>query len=434
MDQNTFNTGLLRFLKQSPTQYHAVDSLKSILNENGFTRLYEKDPWAISPGGKYYIIRNDASLIAFTGGNAHLPETGFRMIGAHTDSPGLKIKPVPESLKKTFFQTGVEVYGGPLLNSWFDRDLSIAGRISWIKENSSNHANIQTALIDFNDPVAVIPSLAIHLDREANSNRSINKQKDLPPVVMLTSEESVDFRDILITRLAHQGIDIDENAQLGFDLFYYDATPPVYTGLNKEFITSGRLDNLVSCYAGVRALTGSGGENPALLVCNDHEEVGSVSTSGASGTFLKSVLQRLCRHTEDFSRIADVSFMISADNAHGVHPNFQDKYEENHTPILNSGPVIKINANQRYATDSITGSAFRYLCRKAGVSPQEFVVRSDMACGSTIGPLTAGVTGIKTIDAGIPMLAMHSIRETIGSLDAFSFYSVMKEHYNTVLT
>jgi aspartyl aminopeptidase len=292
---------------------------------------------------------------------------------------------------------------------------------------------VKNTLVDFRDPVAVIPNLAIHLDRDANSSRNVNKQTDLPPVLMMESETPFSFRQHLVRRLNGQGIFVSDDSVIDYDFMLYDPNGPMVTGLNREFITCGRLDNLVSCYCGAMAMIDGGCTLPAILVLNDHEEVGSVSASGAGGNFLSSILSRICSDTERLHRAAARSLMISADNAHGVHPSFKDKYEPNHRPLINGGPVIKYNANQRYATDSRSGAAFRYLCRKAEIPFQEYVVRTDMACGSTIGPMTSGETGIRTVDAGIPMLAMHSIRETAGFSDAYHFYGMLKEHMVTLI-
>lgn len=431
MDHKSFNTGLFDLLAQAPTAFHACRYVTDLLCKQGFTKLSEQDVWTLEAGKRYVVTRNDAALIAFVWTGHDPADTGFRMVGAHTDSPALKVKPRPESPGSSFIRLGVEVYGGPILSTWFDRELSLAGRISAVEDTQGQNPRLIHALVDAKDPVAVIPNLAIHLDREVNNGKAVNKQNDLPPLLMLETENAFDFRAWIMDTLVRTDKPVPDTALVDFDLMLYDPNGPVFTGLNKDFITGGRLDNLVSCYCGARALLDHDSNAPALVVFNDHEEVGSVSTSGAAGNFLSSVLQRLCPSPEACARARSRSFMISSDNAHGIHPNYKDRYEPNHGPVLNKGPVIKYNANQRYATDSRTGAMFRYLCAKAGVPFQEFVVRSDMPCGSTIGPLTAGETGIRTLDAGIPMLAMHSIRETAGAMDAFLLYSVLKQHLET---
>jgi len=355
-------------------------------------------------------------------------------VGAHTDSPCLKVKPNPEIINNNYLQLGVEVYGGALLNPWFDRDLSLAGRVSYLNEDGA----IDHQLIDLEKAVAVIPSLAIHLDRDANDKRSINKQKDLPPILMKLPENdadtSIDFKAILLKLVNVKNASLDvKPAQaekvLSYELCFYDTQPPAVIGLHDDFIASARLDNLLSCYTGLMALIESDGKQNTLLVCSDHEEVGSMSAAGAQGPFLKSVLERLCGSDENLSRMIANSVMISADNAHGVHPNYADKHDGNHGPVLNNGPVIKINANQRYASNSQTSALFEHLCELADVPVQSFVVRSDMACGSTIGPITASEIGVKTVDVGVPTFAMHSIRELAGRWDAFYLYRVLKQFF-----
>ena len=437
-----FVNGLLDFIKKSPTPFHAVRAMSEILEQSGFKRLNESEPWSIAneePGERYYVTRNDSSIIAFEL-NQSLVENGLRMVGAHTDSPCLKVKPNPEIINNNYLQLGVEVYGGALLNPWFDRDLSLAGRVSYLNEDGA----IENQLIDLEKAIAVIPSLAIHLDKEANENRSINKQKDLPPVLMkLPAANSdaqagddqsghgiADFKAILLKLI---NASTDENRAinvLDYELSFYDVQSPAVIGLHDDFIASARLDNLLSCYTGLMALIAENGKQNTLLVCNDHEEVGSVSAAGAQGPFLKSVLERLCGSDENCSRTIANSIMISVDNAHAVHPNYADKHDDNHGPVLNNGPVVKVNANQRYASNSETAALFKHLCALADVPVQSFVVRSDMACGSTIGPITASGIGVKAVDVGVPTFAMHSIRELAGRWDAFYLYRVLKQFIN----
>jgi len=377
--------------------------------------LAESDCWQTEAGGRYLVVRNDSSIVAFTLGSDAPSATGFRMVGAHTDSPCLHIKPQPQILNQGYRQLGVEVYGGTLLNPWFDRDLSIAGRISY-RDSAQQLGNI---LVDFNGPVAVIPSLAIHLDRDANKSHSINPQQHLPVILAQQKEgdDDFDFNALLLEQARQQYPDLDIDAVLDFELSLYDYQPPALVGLQQDFIAAARLDNLLSCFVGLQALLDAGDKQSKLLVCNDHEEVGSASACGADGPFLKSVLQRICPEPEALARCLHRSRLISADNAHGIHPNHADKHDANHGPLLNGGPVIKTNANQRYATNSETAGLFRHLCAQADVPVQSFVVRSDMACGSTIGPLTASSIGVRTLDIGVPTFAMHSIRELAGARD-----------------
>ncbi len=419
MEQADFNRDLFDFLKNSPTPYHAVAQVVQRLRAAGFQPLQEVDAWALTPGGRYYVVRNGSSIVAFVHGA--LDDRGIRMVGAHTDSPCLRVKPNPEINSKGYFQLGVEVYGGALLAPWFDRDLSIAGRVGYLDEQG----RIGSALVNFAKPIAVIPSLAIHLDREANSSRSINPQRELPPILLQLENEHLDFRTMLALQLKDEHPDLSVQRVLDYELSLYDTQPPSFVGLREEFIASARLDNLLSCYIGLRALVESETTEPALLVLNDHEEVGSQSAEGAQGPFLASVLERICPDGEARQRGISRSLFISADNAHGVHPNFADRHDANHGPLLNRGPVIKINANQRYATSSETSSLYRVLSERLGLPCQSFVVRTDMACGSTIGPITAGNIGVRTLDIGVPQFAMHSIRELAGSEDAYNLFQVL---------
>ena len=425
-DSKHFNDKLLAFLQASPTPFHAVATMAGEFEKAGFIALEEGDNWQLQPGHKYYLTRNDSSIIAFVYGSEDIVSSGIRMAGAHTDSPCLKVKPHPELTRQGYFQLGVEVYGGALLNPWFDRDLSLAGRVTY----RCDQGQVRNALLDFKRPIAVIPSLAIHLDREANKNRSVNPQKDIPPLLMQVEEGTKpDFRELLLAELQQQSPALKADAVLDYELSFYDVQAPAVVGLNGDFIASARLDNLLSCFVEMQALIDADGDSSALLVCNDHEEVGSASACGAQGPMLKSVLERWLPEVETRSRTIDNAMMISADNAHGVHPNFSDKHDGNHGPILNRGPVIKINANQRYASNSETSGLFRHLCEQSDVPVQAFVTRTDLGCGSTIGPITATEVGVKTLDVGVPTFAMHSIRELAGAQDAFSLYQVLKHFF-----
>ncbi|MCP4596092.1 M18 family aminopeptidase [Neptuniibacter sp.] len=419
-----FIDGLKSFLANSPTPFHAVKEMELRLQSAGFEFLSELDSWNLEAGGKYFTTRNDSSIVAWImPAKQSLVESGLRMVGAHTDSPCLKVKPQPEIHKHGYNQLGVEVYGGVLLNPWFDRDLSMAGRVSYL----SKEGQLSRALVNFKDPIAVIPSLAIHLDREANKSRSINAQTYLP-VILGQSEDKADFKQILKAQLEQEGVrDLEEI--LDYEISLYDTQPPAVTGLNQEFIASARLDNLLSCYMGLVAMIESDTEQGALLVCNDHEEVGSMSAAGAQGPMLAQVLDRLVPDAEQRVQMLARSMMISADNAHGIHPNFADKHDANHGPLLNAGPVIKINANQRYASNSETSALFRHIAKQVDVPVQAFVVRSDMACGSTIGPITAAELGVKTLDIGVPQFAMHSIREMAGTKDVQDLTKVLSSFF-----
>ncbi|WP_111640727.1 M18 family aminopeptidase [Marinimicrobium alkaliphilum] len=421
---DSFNARLLAFIQRSPSPFHAVAQMAERLRENGFTALAEGEHWSLKPGGRYYVTRNDSSIIAFVYGRQSLAERGIRLVGAHTDSPCLKVKPSPERHQHGCFQLGVEVYGGALLAPWFDRDLSLAGRVTC----RDGEGRLYSRLLDFEAPIATVPSLAIHLDREANRSRSINPQKELPPLLAFLPEsgDKPNFRALLASTL---GLDTD-SAVLDYDLCFYDTQAPAQIGLQRELLASARLDNLLSCFVGLEALINADGEQSCLLVCNDHEEVGSASACGARGPMLGQFLQRLVPDTEARLRMLDKSLLISADNAHALHPNFADRHDENHGPRLNGGPVIKVNANQRYATTSETSGFFRWLCESRSVPVQAFVTRTDMECGSTIGPITASEVGVKTLDVGVPTYAMHSIRELAGDKDAWYLNQVLDAFYD----
>jgi len=435
MKNETFVNGLLDFIARSPTPFHAVENIISLLEQAGFHRLHEKEAWDhthLPNDGRCFVTRNDSSIIAFSLKHP-LVEHGIQMVGAHTDSPCLKLKPNPEVIDHHYLQLGVEVYGGALLHPWFDRDLSLAGRVSYLNEKKQ----IAHCLVDWKKAIATLPSLAIHLDREANNQHSINKQQHLPPLLMplpdTADDNPVDFKAMLLMLVNQQLLAKGAPKALqvlDHELSFYDVQPPALVGLHDDFIASARLDNLLSCYTGLMALLEHQGEQNALLICNDHEEVGSISTSGAQGNFLSSLLTRLCGSDGGLARAMVSSFMISADNAHAVHPNFSDKHEPNHGPIIHAGPVIKINSNQRYATNSETGAMFRLWCEQAGVPVQSFVVRTDMGCGSTIGPITSNLLGVRTVDVGVPTFAMHSIRELAGSKDAFYLYNALQCYFN----
>ncbi len=420
--REAFNAGLFRFLQDSPTPFHAVGAATRLLEAAGFIELRESEDWTLRPGGRYWVSRNGSSLIAFVHGMRGAGEAGLRIVGAHTDSPCLRIKPDPVVTQHGYVQLGVETYGGVLLNPWFDRDLSIAGRLNGV----TGEGALVDVLINLNDPIAVIPSLAIHLDRDANKSRSINAQQHLPAVVAQLGEKAAfSVQDWLLehARLAHPTVRLQRI--LDWELCLYDVQPPGFVGINREFMASARLDNLLSCYAATQALCVADERLPAMVVLSDHEEVGSASAAGAQGTFLRDVLERWVGVGATLTQALQRSMLISADNAHGIHPNYADRHDPNHGPKLNGGVVIKVNANQRYASNSATQARFRLLAEATGVPVQLFVMRSDLACGSTIGPIAATELGIPTVDVGVPTFAMHSIRELAGSSDPHQLASVM---------
>lgn len=415
----SFNTGFLEFLSRATSPFHAVRCLAQQLHGAGFEALLEEQHWDIQPGGAYYLTRNDSSIVAFRVGSESTPDEGVRMMGAHTDSPCLMLKPNPEQSRKGLQQLGVQVYGGALLNPWFDRDLSLSGRVSF----SDGEGQLRKQLVDFREPIAMVPSLAIHLDREANTQRSINAQTDIVPI--LGQGEKLELRGLLAQQLRREYAGLDVAEVHDFELCFYDTQAPAVIGLNREFLVSARLDNLLSCYAGVQALLSADPRHSSLLVCNDHEEVGSLSAAGAQGPMLRVVLERLAGSAQRYAALVENSLLVSCDNAHAIHPNFAARHDEHHGPSMNAGPVIKVNANQRYATTSETSALFKTLCKECEIPVQSFVVRSDMGCGSTIGPITSGGTGVRTLDVGAPQLGMHSLREMTGSLDAWHLSQVL---------
>jgi aspartyl aminopeptidase len=426
---------LLGYIDLSPTPYHAVSESIRRLEQSGYRSLSENDVWELEPGSRYYVARGDGSLVAFEVGTESPAEGGFHMIGAHTDSPNLRLKPLPDVTAQGYSQLAVEPYGGVLLHTWLDRDLSLAGRVT-----VSSRAGVETLLLDFGRPLLRIPNLAIHLNREIKDDGlKLNPQKHLAPLLGL--EDAPDLRDLVTIELRAQGIsEFPTEKVLAFDLMAYDTQPSGVSGARGEFIHAPRLDNLASCHAGLTALLKSGEDRlprfTRVVVLYDHEEVGSRSAQGAAGTLLADVLDRVVTgfkggEPQGLPRALASSMLISADMAHAVHPNYADKHEGGHTPVIGKGPVIKVNANQAYATDAATSGYFAALCAEREIEPQYFVSRSDLACGSTIGPITAARLGVKTVDVGSPMLSMHSCREMAGAADVAPMIGVLTEFFSS---
>ena len=397
---------LLTFLGEAVTPFHAVAAMSRRLTSAGFEAVTAFDPDTMAPGKGYFMTRQGSSLIALRAGQGE-PNEGLRLVGAHTDSPNLSVKPNPVLGRGGCVQLSVDVYGGALLNPWFDRDLALAGRVTLLNKAGQ----LESVLFDSVAAVAVVPSLAIHLDREANKQRSINPQKDVLPLVMLGEADTFDLKAWLAERLAAENSDYHGMRVMDYELSLYDTQRPGRVGIDQSFITSARLDNLLSCYAGLSAMIDATDAEWSMLVATDHEEVGSASTVGAQGPMLMDALTALMPAPQRNQTLRHASWMLSVDNAHAVHPNYMDKHDDQHSPRLGGGPVIKINRNQRYATDSEGAARLRLLAERAEVDVQAFVMRADLACGSTIGPITATETGIPTTDLGVPTLAMHSIRE-----------------------
>ena len=415
MNKQDFNEGLLGFLDASPTPFHATQNMSMMFENAGFEKLDELQKWDLKEGDKYYVTRNDSSVIAFTYPKM---DKNYVMVGAHTDSPNLKLKPNATIKEHGVVKFGVEPYGGVLLNPWFDRDLSLAGRVSYA--NASGE--LKSVLIDVKKSIAIIPSLAIHLEREVNDGKKVNAQTDITPI--LTTNEDFDFEDFIKWQLSKLDV-LDVKEIYANELSFYDVQNAAYVGLHDDFIASARLDNLLSCYVGMLSVCSVSYDQPMLFIASDHEEVGSASASGAAGSFLENTLRRMFEDYDDYMQMIRSSLLISADNAHAVHPNYASKHDKEHSPKMNAGVVIKVNANQRYASSSTTISKFMNVASSLGEKTQNYVTRSDMGCGSTIGPITATRLGIDTIDVGLPTLGMHSIRELCGSDDALSLYNIL---------
>ena len=415
MQKQDFNEGLLGFLDASPTPFHATTNMSMMFRNAGFEELNETNKWNLKEGHKYYVTRNDSSVIAFTYPKY---EKNYVMVGAHTDSPNLKLKPNPIIKEHGVVKFGVEPYGGLLLNPWFDKDLSLAGKVSYL--NSQDE--IKDVLIDVQKAIAIIPSLAMHLDDKANKERTINQQTDISPI--MSTNDDFEFDDFLKWQLSKLDI-LDVKELYANELSFYATDKAAYVGLHDDFIASARLDNLLSCYTGMLSICSVSASKPMLFIASDHEEVGSDSTSGAGGSFLENTLRRMFNDYDDYINMIRSSILISADNAHAIHPNYPSKHEPSHAPKINAGVVIKINANQRYASNSTTISKFMNTAMILDEKTQNYVTRSDMGCGSTIGPITATRLGIETIDVGLPTWGMHSTREVAGSEDALSLYKIL---------
>jgi aspartyl aminopeptidase len=407
---------LLAYLRASPTPYHAAASAAARLEAAGFQRVDATTIDDLGPG-RHYLIHDDSSLLAWV-----LPAAktirGFRLVGAHTDSPNLRAKPQAEVVKEGYVQLAVEVYGGALLNSWLDRDLALAGRVVVRGENGA----LTTKLVSLEQPLVRVPQLAIHLDREVtDKGLLLNKQTHMPPVVGLVGDDA-----FALTSLCATAAGVAEQALVATELMLFDTQGPAVGGARDEFLYSARLDNQAMCHASVAALVDAAsaaesGDVVPFIALFDHEEVGSASATGAGSSYLARVLERivLARGSRaDWLRALEGSFFVSADMAHAVHPNYADRHDANHKPRIDGGPVIKVNAQQRYATSAMTGALFGELCRAVDVPFQHYVHRTDLPCGSTIGPIVATELGIPTVDVGNPMLSMHSIREMGGTRDA----------------
>jgi aspartyl aminopeptidase len=424
---------LLDFIDASPSPWHVVKTIEALLAAQtpAWQRLDETAKWVLQPGGRYYVVRDDSSIILFMQGQKPLAETGFKIIGAHTDSPGLRIKPNAASSADGLMRLGVEIYGGPILATFTDRDLSLAGRIAY----KNDQDQITGMLVKFDQPLLRLPNLAIHMNRTVNEEGlKLQKQSELPLILSASAEEQLP--QAYFSALLHQQTGIAATRILSWDLAVYDTQKGAFWGAESEFYANSQLDNLASCHAALQALLDNADLQPdSTRVCAlfDHEEIGSQSNKGADGSFLPDVLGRIALATatdgEDYARALAKSFMISADMAHAYQPNFPNAYDPGHKVIVNKGPVIKINANHNYSSESVSAAMFVDWCEQAGVPYQKYSHRCDMPCGSTIGPITSAKLGIRSIDVGNPMWAMHSIRESAGVLDHDYMIRVMKRFF-----
>ena len=427
------------YVSASPSSFHAVQEAARRLDEAGFTGLDELATWDAA-AGRFYVIR-DGALIAWVAPESAGPTTGFNILGTHTDSPSFKLKPKPTTGKFGWLQAGVEVYGGPLLNSWLDRELQLAGRLVLL--DGTQHLTATGPLLRF-------PQLAIHLDRAVNEGLTLDKQQHMNPVFGLGDPAGEDLLGLLADRVSGSG-PVDPAQIGGYDVVIADTQAPAVFGAKSEFFASGRLDNLSATHAGLTALiahaagagtraegstdaAGANGSAPiAVLAAFDHEEIGSASRSGASGPVLEDILVRISdglgASVSQRRRALAASFCVSADAGHAVHPNYPERHDPVNRPVLNGGPLLKINANQRYATDAAGAALWARLCGEAGVPYQEFVSNNVMPCGSTIGPLTATRLGIRTVDVGVPLLSMHSARELCGVEDPHSLAKVTERFF-----
>jgi aspartyl aminopeptidase len=424
---------LLDFIDASPSPWHVVNTIEVQLAAQTpvWRRLDETAKWVLQPGGRYYVVRDDSSIILFIQGQQPLAETGFKIIGAHTDSPGLRIKPNAASSTDGLLRLGVEVYGGPILATFADRDLSLAGRIAY----KNDQDKISSLLVKFDRPLLRLPNLAIHMNRTVNEEGlKLQKQTELPLILSASAKEQLP--PAYFSALLQQQTGVEATRILSWDLAVHDTQKGAFWGAENEFYADSQLDNLASCHAALQALLDNTNlQSDATRVCAlfDHEEIGSQSSKGADGSFLPDVLQRIALSTEtgseDYARALAKSFLISADMAHAYQPNFPNAYDPGHKVIVNQGPVIKVNANHNYSSESVSAAMFADWCEQAEVPYQKYSHRCDLPCGSTIGPITSAKLGIRSIDVGNPMWAMHSIRESAGALDHDYMIRAMKRFF-----
>ena len=425
---------LFNFLEKSPVNFLAVRTLSERLEEEGFKRFNPSEKIGeLKAGEKFYVTKNNSSLYAFVIGEKPLCEAGFHMICAHCDSPTFRIKPNAELLRGGILSLNTEVYGGPIMSTWFDRPLSLAGRVV---VESDDIMNPQTMLLHIRRPLLTIPNLAIHFNRQVNDGVKLSKQKDMLPMMALKISEEMGRNGVLITMISDE-LGISAERILDFDLYLYDTTPPCTFGINQEFISAGRLDDLSMVHAATEAIIAASKcgipQRTNVMAVFDNEETGSQTKQGAGSPFLRSILERIILSQkgggEDIFLAIEKAFMISADNAHAWHPNYSEKYDPTNHPVLGGGPVVKLNAAQKYASDAVSAAVFASICRKAGVGCQYFVNHSDVAGGSTLGNILASSLPVRGVDMGNGVLAMHSIRETASVSDHIDCIKAFTEFY-----
>ena len=406
--------GLIDYVAAGPSPYHCVQATVERLVAAGFGELDERSDWGVLKAGARCFVRRSGTILALVVGQDAPARAGFRIVGAHTDSPNLRLKPAAEYASEGYAQWGVEVYGGILPYTWFDRDLGVSGRVMVRTDDG-----VQARLMRIDRPLARVTSLAIHLNRGVRTDGfKPNKQKHLPPILGLHAEGPG-----ALERLVGEALGVELEQVLAWDLMLHDLQTPCLGGMDEEFVFAPRMDNQYSCYLALQALLAAEvGPATAVAALYDHEEVGSSSATGAAGALLENTLRRVeaaheTRAPGGFERAVASSFQISADMAHGVHPNYADRHDGNHKPRINGGPVVKVNTQQRYATDGETAALFKDACHALEVPVQEFINRTDLACGSTIGPISSARLGIRTVDIGCAQLSMHSIRELAGAGD-----------------
>ena len=420
------------FLNDSPVNYLACHTVAQRLEAAGFKRIDPSEPFGSDAGSKFYVTKNDSSIYAFRLGQKPVSESGMHIICAHCDSPTFRIKPKAETVSKGVLKLGIETYGGVILSTWFDRPLSVAGRV--ILKNGADIMHPKTKLVHIRRPLLTIPNLCIHFNRQVNDGVKISVQKDMQPICALIAQ-NLEANDHLISCICDE-LSINAADILDFDLFLYDTTAPCTFGLNNEFISAGRLDDLEMVYAGLRAITDTASQETPytrVLAIFDNEETGSHTKQGAASPFLAGMIQRINRmqggSEDDYFRAIEQSFMVSADNAHAFHPNYGEKYDPSCCPVLGGGPAIKYNAAQKYASDAMSAAVFAGLCDAAGVPCQKFVNHSDVAGGSTLGNILTSSLPLNGVDMGCAILAMHSVRETGSVADLEYTARVFEQFY-----